>query len=93
MSGRFEKGKSGNPAGRKPMPPELKEMARAASIPAMKRAIELINSPDANVALKAINIVLERGYGKAPQPHDGDGQGGPIDMSVTVKFIKPQPKE
>ncbi len=39
---------------------------------------------------KAINTILDRAYGKPSQPIDGDGEGGPVNMSVTVKFIKPQ---
>lgn len=30
----------------------------------------------------AIRELLDRGYGKAPQPHDGDGQGGAIKWVV-----------
>ncbi len=87
----FKKGQSGNPLGKAKMPPELRDMAKGASIEAMQRAIEFVRDKkaDPNVVLKAIQIVLERAYGKPAQPHDGDGQGGPVKMSVTVKFIKP----
>lgn len=30
----------------------------------------------------AIRELLDRGYGKAPQPHDGDGQGGAMTLIV-----------
>jgi hypothetical protein len=36
------------------------------------------------VAVAACRELLDRGYGKAPQPHDGDGQGGAITVVVTT---------
>lgn len=30
------------------------------------------------VRVKAGEVILDRAYGRAPQPFDGDGQGGPI---------------
>ncbi|WP_457797619.1 hypothetical protein [Methylocystis sp. S23] len=30
--------------------------------------------------IAAIKELLDRGYGKAPQPIDGDGKGGPIQI-------------
>ena len=87
---RFQKGQSGNPGGRKKTPPEIREMAKIAAPDAMRRAIDELKNPDAKVALRAVEIVLDRAYGKPTQPVDGDGEGGPIDMNVTVRFIKPQ---
>jgi hypothetical protein len=85
----FKKGQSGNPSGRPKQDPAIRELARIHSVRAMERAVELIESKDENVALKAVNTVLDRAYGKPSQPIDGDGEGGPVNMSVTVKFIKP----
>jgi hypothetical protein len=34
--------------------------------------------------VSAIKELFDRGYGKAPQPHDGDGQGGPVIIRVTT---------
>lgn len=88
----FEKGKSGNPGGRPKLPPEIRELARGASVEAMERAIGFVRDKkaDPKIVLSAIQIVLDRAYGKPSQPIDGDGEGGPVNMSVTVKFIKPQ---
>lgn len=78
----FQKGQSGNPGGRKPIPPELKAMARAASPAALQRAIDLIASNDENVALKAINTVLDRAYGKPAQAMTGENGEGPAEMVI-----------
>src|SRR5829696_8751205 len=53
--------------GRKPIPEEVKELARAATPRAIKRQIELMESKDENVALKATNSILDRALGKPAQ--------------------------
>lgn len=85
----FQPGQSGNPNGRPKIPAEVRELARGATVKALNRAIELIDSPDENVALKAVNTVLDRAWGKPTQPVDGDGEGGPIRNLVEVRFVKP----
>lgn len=85
----FEPGKSGNPNGRPKIPAEVRELARAATEQAINRAISLIDSPDENVALKAVNTVLDRAWGKPSQPVDGDGEGGAIRSLVEIRFVKP----
>jgi hypothetical protein len=88
----FVKGQSGNPGGRVPLPPEIREMARMAAPDALQRACELTKSSDENVALKAIGLVLDRAYGKPAQPIDGDGEGGAIPMAIEVRFVRPGEK-
>jgi hypothetical protein len=85
----FEKGVSGNPGGRKPIPPEIKEMARAASVEAIERAIYWMRSEDSAASLKAIQLITERAYGKPAQPINGDGNGGQIPVGIEVRFIRP----
>jgi hypothetical protein len=85
----FQPGQSGNPGGRKPIPAEIKEMARAASAEAIERAIYWMRSDDSAASLKAIQIITERAYGKPAQPIDGDGEGGKIPVSVEIRFVRP----
>jgi len=40
------------------------------------------NSESHSVRIQAIALLWDRGHGKAPQPHDGDGAGGPIVFNV-----------
>lgn len=41
-----------------------------------------MNGDGGAVAVAACRELLDRGYGKAPQPHDGDGEGGPVVVKV-----------
>lgn len=71
-SGRFVKGKSGNPGGRPKKPIELEEYARKA--PEKLRAIA--DDPDTPVKIKADieKFFFEAVYGKAPQALDINGE-------------------
>ena len=65
----FKKGESGNPAGSKPRDPELQALAREYSVPALRRIIAIMESPETedDTALRAAGMIIDRGYGKAPQ--------------------------
>lgn len=76
----FVKGVSGNPSGRPKVVKTLRDLARAHTDSALKTLVDIMQSeaqpPASRVA--AAKELLDRGYGKAPQPMDGDGDGGPI---------------
>jgi hypothetical protein len=61
---------------------EIKELARVHGPAVIARLVELSRDPSGAVAVSASRELLDRGYGKAPQPHDGDGQGGPMKWIV-----------
>lgn len=66
----FQKGQSGNPNGRPKQTPEQKDalqQIRALAPDAAQRLREIINDPEAkmDVQLRAIDIILDRAYGKA----------------------------
>ena len=67
---RWQPGQSGNPSGRRPMPPEVVEALQAGSEAAAKRLVELCSSNDERVALAASEALLSRLYGKPTQQVD-----------------------
>jgi hypothetical protein len=72
----FKKGESGNPNGRPKSDPELVALARENSVPALRKIIAIMNNPAEDerdptkadrTVLHAAQLVIERGYGRAPQ--------------------------
>jgi hypothetical protein len=47
-----------------------------------------MDSPDENVALKAISTVLDRGYGKPAQAVTGEDGEGPVALNLLVEFVR-----
>ena len=66
----WQPGQSGNPAGRPPIPPEVLEILKAKSPAAARRLAELVDSPEPAVALKAIDMLQNRIYGRPAQTLD-----------------------
>jgi hypothetical protein len=59
--------------------------AAAAYGPRMIEALAELafNSESEAVRVSAIREILDRGFGRAPQPIDGDGDGGAIKMEIS----------
>jgi hypothetical protein len=66
----FVKGQSGNPKGGSKKSAAIKELAQSHCERAIARLAELMESEDEGIAVKACDILLERGYGKAPQAQE-----------------------
>lgn len=64
----FVKGKSGNPGGRPKAAFDIQALARSHTDRAIKRLAEIMESDDEGAAARACGILLDRGWGKAPQP-------------------------
>lgn len=94
---KFEPGKSGNPAGRKPRTPEELDLIAACKnrAPAALAVIESIMMDGENERnkLAAAQAIIERAYGKAVQPQTLSApDGGPVAHSLAVTFEAPAKK-
>lgn len=56
----------------------------------VKALIALTKSDNEQVRLAAINSALDRGYGKAAQPHTGEGGEGPIPHVMEHHIVDPK---
>lgn len=75
-TGKFVKGVSGNPNGRKAIPKEVRELFEAALPDIARKLVDTaLNSPNEDLAYKAQVTVVERVLGKARQEIDLDVDG------------------
>lgn len=77
QSGRFKAGASGNPGGRPKALTNFEDLARSRSVQALDKLWEIAQSGRSMPAVRACEIIIERAWGKAPQPITG-GDGGPV---------------
>ena len=78
-TGRFVKGQSGNPEGRKPLAPEIKDMLLPLGKKSVAALKAVLDDPDAKHSdkLKATEIVLDRLMGKPQQAVELDAKNIP----------------
>lgn len=87
----FQKGASGNPKGRRPLPPEVKELFVVNDQRAAQRIVDTLDSPDEKLAFQAATYIYERNHGKTPQPIVGaEGESGSLPIIIN---LSPRPKE
>lgn len=69
-AGRFQKGKSGNPGGRKPMDAATKKMLCEATPEAAALLIDTLRNCETDIKLRVhvAEVILDRVYGKSSQP-------------------------
>jgi hypothetical protein len=88
--GKFIKGNSPKSPGRPLIPQEVKDMCRGYTLEAIETAISIMQNKKAQNKdrLKALEIILDRGYGKASQAITG-GEGGEKPVQFTLEaFVK-----
>ncbi len=86
--GGFKPGQSGNPGGRKPIPPEIKDALRQMTPKAVQRLAEMLESDDERIVMMAVKEILDRDLGKPVQPMDHAGADGEP-LGIAVNFVKP----
>lgn len=65
---------------------EIRSLARSYTEMAIQSLAGIAQNGESEAArVAAINALLDRGWGKPVQPHDGDGEGGPVQLTVTWK--------
>ena len=79
-TGRFIKGESGNPAGRPAVDPKAKRMLKEAAPEAVRLLISVMESEAAPLKdrREAAKTILDRVYGTASQPIEGELSGGVV---------------
>lgn len=88
---KWQKGVSGNPAGRPRMPDDLKKSCRRLAVLGMKELEAMITgrskdgtpriTADAD-RLRAIKLMMEYGWGKPVQPVGGESEEGGIIVEI-----------
>jgi hypothetical protein len=89
VSGRFQKGSSGNPAGSKLIvPEEVRSLARSLSVEAILRLAHWMRSADSMASIAATKIILDRGLGKAIQPIASPNGGALVNITVGTEPVR-----
>jgi hypothetical protein len=67
------------------MPLDLRSLARSYTEMCVRQLASVANQSESdNARVSACALLLERGWGKAEQPHTGDGGG---DIRITIRQI------
>lgn len=88
----FKKGESGNPNGKPALYPGFLKAMRERSPKAIELIDEALNSEDAWRQQWAVQQVLDRAWGKAPQAITGEGgEGGVVFVAIDTGIRRNRP--
>jgi hypothetical protein len=80
----WTKGQSGNPGGRKGVPPEYREAMGALYPRAVEVLAQGLGSPDEEIRVACAKYVADQVIGKATQKIAGDDEGAPVRVSLDI---------
>lgn len=83
----FRPGESGNPGGRPRAEIEVRELARQHGPAIIRRLLRLSRSKNERVAVAACQVLLDRGYGRAPQSLELTAKEGESLQSVAATTL------
>lgn len=86
----FQPGQSGNPGGRAPIPDDVKQMLKAACPQAVKLLVKTINDETSkpDLRIKCVEIIMDRTYGKATQPIEGEFNSNTLPPAVSALTLE-----
>jgi len=82
----FMPGQSGNPGGRSAGQRELRDAAREHTEEAVETLVRWMRSNDATASVQAAKVLLERGWGRPPQPLQHSG-GMSLEQLVGASYV------
>lgn len=82
--GRFQKGVSGNPSGRRSDLAQYRDKCRQHTDEAIKTLVEALGDGDGRVRVAAAQALLDRGWGKPTQPISGDDNADPVRLDLAL---------